>query len=945
MKQTSFRLFLFAALIMFSGILTNVKAQSSSTEGREFWIALTKAKTTGSGGYTPYITVSAKKACKITLVNPNTNWQGIEKEIPAGLTTIESSEIPQTQWVNTSFNTSDFQVAQPLGLLLTSTENVSVNVASRMEFSFDATNVLPISALTGDYMIQDYPACDHEDKADQNSATFVVVATQNNTHIRIVPTYKTRNGNAAGSAFTATLNRGEVYHVITEDTKGSSFTGTRVTADQPIAVFAGDVNTDVPGEASARDLLYEQQMPTAFWGTEFVVTRTMDRDADRVRMTALNDGTEIYINGIKKAIINSGQTYEIELSEGNIDQSALNKMFTMYDELISGADAHYIKTSCPVATYLYIVSQKYKQKDATYDNGDPSMVWISPLEQKIKEITFGEFATDKTEDHYVNIITETSNVESMQLFEPTDPGKQNKLTPSDFQPVLGNPDYSYARIKIDHSNTSRPISKSFTIKGNKGFIAHVYGNGEKESYAYSVGSAAVQRSIQIDGIQLGNGDSAVICLGEPIEFATNFSTYTVDQITWDMGDGVTNTYYSDATYLYNYDAPGWYDIIVTYSLTNQCTNEVVANEALAVKLYVNIPDTINNNVFLCQGDYHNGEQYNTIGRFSDTVSYDCEYVAIENIIVGAPTDTIVYLQAFDSVFVQGDESNPSQYVYESAILERHYKNITGCDSTVEMNIEVLHCTEMEIEYSYDVCGGDTLVVYYTLLKGEMPRKGLFYTGKGGTKTVLIRDDEPSSGRLLVLGLEPGIYENAYIHLTDPVCNRQYRLDVPVVTHFPSSIIAQKWNNVLAVYNETKNGGYKFTAFQWYKNDEPIEGATGSYYHAGSDQTLEFGAYYYVMLTTTDGLTLASCPVIAYDKYATPEANIRVTPTVVNRGEKINIEADLTARATMFSATGVKETSAPVNNTAEIEAPQKSGVYVLQVQLEDGTTQSFRVLVK
>ena len=45
--------------------------------------------------------------------------------------------------------------------------------------------------------------------------------------------------------------------------------------------------------------------------------------------------------------------------------------------------------------------------------------------------------------------------------------------------------------------------------------------------------------------------------------------------------------------------------------------------------------------------------------------------------------------------------------------------------------------------------------------------------------------------------------------------------------YSNEVIAQRWGDVLAVKNEDYNGGYQFVAFQWYKNGNPIEGATSS----------------------------------------------------------------------------------------------------------------------
>ena len=81
--------------------------------------------------------------------------------------------------------------------------------------------------------------------------------------------------------------------------------------------------------------------------------------------------------------------------------------------------------------------------------------------------------------------------------------------------------------------------------------------------------------------------------------------------------------------------------------------------------------------------------------------------------------------------------------------------------------------------------------------------------------------------------------------------------------YPASVFTQKWNDVLAVYNDRYNRGegregYHITAFQWYKDGQPIDGATGSYYYTGPDEQLDFNALYSVLLTRDDGTVIRSC---------------------------------------------------------------------------------------
>ena len=88
-----------------------------------------------------------------------------------------------------------------------------------------------------------------------------------------------------------------------------------------------------------------------------------------------------------------------------------------------------------------------------------------------------------------------------------------------------------------------------------------------------------------------------------------------------------------------------------------------------------------------------------------------------------------------------------------------------------------------------------------------------------------------------------------------VCEQTLEFPLDITVYYPSDIFKFKFNNVLAVYNKEYNGGYDFTAYQWYYNGQKIEGANTSVYH--SDVPLKAGEYF-VMLTNTSGLTLPSC---------------------------------------------------------------------------------------
>ena len=104
-----------------------------------------------------------------------------------------------------------------------------------------------------------------------------------------------------------------------------------------------------------------------------------------------------------------------------------------------------------------------------------------------------------------------------------------------------------------------------------GFLAHVYGYGERESYAYSCGSSTIQRSITFNDmpLMLDSLYPGKFCVNDPIEMKLNIGSNDYETVEWDFGDGVTyesnpnapNDEKKQATHTYS--IPGWYDLKVT----------------------------------------------------------------------------------------------------------------------------------------------------------------------------------------------------------------------------------------------------------------------------------------------------------------------------------------------------------------------------------------------
>ena len=870
-------------VILFAGI-SNVVWGQASTEGREFWVALNMTTGTGGTDHSPFICITTQhQGGSYTITNPaDASFTPITGMIPpTGYIKITAStnptagQIDLNKWypVGMTAQTASNQIKNT-GLKITTTVDCSVFAGNRLPQSFDAANILPITALQMDYLTQDYPGYDHENKGGGYPVT-TILATENNTRVTILPSSAVLN--STGTApITKTLNAGQVLY-LTGDNR-ATLSGTSVSSDKKIAVFTGVNNTDVPGPVSARDHLYEQNMPTDYWGTHFVVTRSMKKDANRIRVTASNNGTEIILDGMSLTTINAGDTYEFELceevmrtEEGYTKASAEGRGTEYYLD----GEAHYLETSCPCAVYSYDVSENYYiKKNGTSERdpnsaGDPAMVWISPLEQQLGRVTFGVMNTDQTPTHYVNIITPTEGAASLAVKEIKMNGGQvvygnNLVQPTDVKPVPAKPEYSYARIKLMDNAES-----VYTITSDIGFIAHVYGSGNKESYAYSCGSAAVQQGVKVNGETFTNGyrSDKKYCFGDEITFDANVGTDQISRVDWNFGDG-TSEYYGQSTTSHSYTSPGWYDVTAALYGHQVCTSESEQYlGSVSFSFRIVRPDTVFGSVIpqcISLDEYKSDPAYwdeKIANPQIDTVQENCyDTVKLNYIIYNRETeeyrDTIVGRD-----IAYGYDGTP---YYASQDVVEVYKNAAGCDHFVRYYVKVITCLDITVNnnpFTQHVCPGEDFSVSYTKTKGDI--EGMATLNIPGTqdKEIYISNDNITDAWLTIPISEmtkPGVYK-AQLQIKDENCGDLLKFDIDFKIYYPQDIFSLKYNNVLAVYASGYGGNTygNFTTFQWYHNGILIPGATSAVYH--TDAPFKPGDTYYVELSDGVATPLPACP--------------------------------------------------------------------------------------
>lgn len=488
-------------LLMIAGFSVNAQ---NSTQGTEFWLSfMMNGYRYNDGSEWVYngVMVSAKRNCSGVITNPVSGWTESFTVEAARVTFVS---VPMEE----GYNDLD-EIVADRGLKVVTTDTVSLYYYSCATNSFDGTFVMPIESIGFDYIIQTDAQSDlvvHEEIRDQYTSAFLVVATEDDTRVDITPTVRTITGHEAGQVISVTLNAGQTYSVRSHYGEGSrDLSGSRVVAanGKKVAVFNGNTLTTIPNVANGGvDHIFEQALPTFAWGKHFAVTSSNGRTRDFVKVTSSADSNIIKRNGHALTTLGRNESYTFELT---------------------GWDGScYIETSEPSMVYLYNTTFR---DDPSGDMGDPSMVWIPPVELKIDEITFCTFNhySASIEHHYVNIVVERKDIRRVYF-------DGQLLDPSVFQPVSGNHQYYFTRRWI--------APGVHHLRCRMGLMAHVYGFGEVKGYAYCVGSNIIDLRSQLyvndtPSESLKGGYYA--CVDDTIRFEVE-TNYEILNVSWEFAD-------------------------------------------------------------------------------------------------------------------------------------------------------------------------------------------------------------------------------------------------------------------------------------------------------------------------------------------------------------------------------------------------------------------------
>ena len=389
-----------------------------------------------------------------------------------------------------------------------------------------ATLLFPTNTLGKEYYSVNFTQKSNE---DNSNSFFFIVATEDNTTIEITPSATNINGLTPGVATTIpiTLNQGDIYSVFGTVTgrNGTDLSGSKVrsisTAGsvgcKKIAVFSGSgkISIGSVGTGSA-DNIFSQSLPAVAWGKKYLTAPTGSQPNNYYRICVTNPNTVVKLNGtiIPNTRLINGFYYEF-----------FNGNFNGVNATTNPAIPNVIEADIPVmvaqyCTTLGVDGNPNSPTPATTASpgGDPEMIYLSPIEQTINNVTLYSATRFNIVQSYINVIVKKGGENSFTL----DGASQT----ANFLTHPGDANYKYAILKVNAGNHN--------LYSDTGFNAIAYGFGYVESYGYNAGTNVKDFS-QKASFQnpYGRIDSAVTCVNTPVSFSVPLN-FTPSSIRWDF---------------------------------------------------------------------------------------------------------------------------------------------------------------------------------------------------------------------------------------------------------------------------------------------------------------------------------------------------------------------------------------------------------------------------
>lgn len=390
------------------------------------------------------------------VVTQNLGWvSSLSTSVATSRTNAGAYRIRSTQPITVyQFNPKDYQIG---------------NVFS---YSNDAALLLPVNAMTGNYMAASYPTWRTPITtiggggpfADvQLPGTIAIIATAANTTVKFTPPNNNPviagAGISATGTSTVTLNQGDVLQIASalnassRGSYGSDMTGSVISADKPVEVMGGHDCTFIAANAGYCDHMEEVIFPQETLRTDYLV----------VPPNNLNGQPRSYVK-ITATTANTTLTYDPNVG-GPASLANVGSVGTFMTATPFRVTAN---ANHPIIVTQYMLGEDNFTTNATA--GDPGMTAAVAMEQYRKGYSF--FSPP---NYAQNWVTVTAAMNSTVLVDGNNIGGLTQI---------GNSGFGYKHVSLCANNSCNGVHSA---SSSAQFGIQVYGYGSYTSYWYPGG--------------------------------------------------------------------------------------------------------------------------------------------------------------------------------------------------------------------------------------------------------------------------------------------------------------------------------------------------------------------------------------------------------------------------------------------------------------------------
>ena len=389
-----------------------------------------------------------------------------------------------------------------------------------------------------------------------------VIATEDSTNVEIILSANTQGGYKAGDTIKVALNKGELYNIFgkvltstTNSSTGEDLTGTLIrsvatatSTCKRIAVFSGSGKINISDNNSkSADNYIQQALPANAWGKKYLTVPTAKMPTNIYRVAVSDSSANVKLNGtlLTKSSLNNNFYYEFQSNTANSIESDL-----------------------PIMVAQYITTTSSYGNVFISGNGDPEMIYLSPVEQTINKVTINSTPYARIIDslHFVNIVIPKGGVSSLLV---------DGVAPKNPIAHPGDNSFVYYQVSLK--------AGAHTIVSDSGFNAIAYGYGGAESYGYNAGTNVVDlyQKLTVNN-QYGTVKLPATCRGTPFKVSITLP-YQPLSLAWNIPkyQNIPADYAPkyDSTYVVNGRN------IYRYSLNQYLTYDSVGNYNIQLKVF------------------------------------------------------------------------------------------------------------------------------------------------------------------------------------------------------------------------------------------------------------------------------------------------------------------------------------------------------------------------